>query len=593
MKKSDPKAIIVSDPSLSETATELVKIEEAEQQERSMIKMLVDTVDEQKYKSPAAPKGYDYDPNNPKAYFGLWRRRDNLIPYYIVKQLAENDDLLAVILTTRGNQLSQFGHIQTDRHSIGYKLSYRDDKVKSLTPEKRAELNKRVVEIRNLMYTCGHTAGLKNFEQKTLPQFLKEVARAAMLVGFAPVEIVRDRAGKFHHFKTLDWGTVYKAPLVNRNDAKQIQQLQQAMGELAAHNQSEANRTNVDLSRLQYQKFTEGFYSWVQVVNSLPVQAFTDDELIVHNYSIANEMQWDSYPFSPLEGVVKDITAHINANTHNFNYFKNGRAARGFLTIQSDDITENELQRIRLQFYNSINGSANSWRMPLFGVGQEDKITFQPFDTGTRDQEFVYLSDNLARIVLSAFGVDPAELPGFGHLAKGTFSQALSESGNEYSLQISRSAGFKPLLWSTQILMNQILAIIDPEVASYCIMEFVGLDVDDPAKETARIQSEMNIWLNYSQVLRMVEQDEVPIGGNWPLNPNFVNVIREHYNEGVMQYAFSGNKDALYDPTLAYLNSGFYFQYLSLFPELLKSKDRVAATLKLFTRQILDKMKKS
>jgi hypothetical protein len=592
-EKKKPQPILALDPTIQNEVDDIIKAEVSAENDRKLVKFLVETVEDNKYaRSQFVSKGYEYDPNNPKAYEGLYRRRDQLLPYYVCKQLAENDDLLAIILQVRGNQLSQFGHVQTDRHKIGYKISYRNNKVMELSPEKRKELNERVNKVRDLIYNCGHTHGLKNFQQKTFPQFLKEVARAALLVGFAPIEIIRTAGGDFHHFKVLDFGTIYRAPLINKNDPASEKHLKDAFEALKAVVPSKMNSAPINWQRLDYQKFAEGFYSWVQVTNSIPVMAFTDEELICHYYYINNEMQWNSYPFSPLEGVVKDITSHIHANAHNANYFKNGRAARGFLTIMSDDVTEMELQRIRTQFYASINSSANSWRMPLFGVGKEDEVKFQAFDQANRDQEFVYLSDNLSRVILSAFGMDPSELPGFGHLARGTFSQALSESSNEYSLQVARSSGFKPLLYDTQILMNKILSMIDPLVAEFCVLEFVGLDIDDPQKESVRLQQDMNVFLNYNDIMKTVEKNPVPIGGSYPLNPQFLNAIREHYSEGVMQYAFSGNKDALYDPWLAFYNNGFFFQWISLFPELMKSKDRVQDTLKYFTMQVIAAAKK-
>lgn len=588
-----PTPILALDPSIQEDVEALMKAELSPSRDRQLVKFLIDTVDENKYqRSQFVQKGYEYDPNNPRAFEGLYRKRDNLLPYYVVKQLAENDDLLAIILMIRGNQLSQFGHVQTDRHKIGYKLSYRSSKVLELPADKRKELAERVSKVRDLIYNCGHTHGLKNFEQKTFPQFLKEVVRAALLVGFAPVEIVKSEGGAFHHFKVLDFGTIYRAPLINKNQPNLENHFKQIFEELKKLRDQNPHMYPVNLGRMEPGKFIEGHYSWVQVMNTVPVMAFTDNELICHYYYVNNEIQWNSYPFSPLEGVVKDITSHIHASAHNANYFKNGRAARGFLTIKSDDITEIELQRIRTQFYASINSSANSWRMPLFGIGATDEIAFQPFDQGNRDQEFVYLSDNLARVILSAFGVDPSELPGFGHLARGTFSQALSESSNEYSLQVARSAGFKPLLYDTQVLMNKILNIIDPMVSDYCVFEFVGLDIDDPQKESVRLQQDMNIFLTQNDIQKTVEKDPVPIGGNYPLNPQYLNAIREHYSEGVMQYAFSGNKTSLYDPWLSFYNNGFFFQWLSLFPELLKSKERVQDTLRFFTEELMKLSKK-
>ena len=587
---SNTKPIFSLDPATQKEIEDIIKSHEVESNsDKKLVKYLVDSVDEHKYNRSQnyVAKGYDYNPNSPKAFQGLYRQRDQLLPYFVIKQLAENDDLLAIILQARGMQLSQFGHIQTDRHQIGFKISFRDKKIMALPHDKRKEINERISKVRNLIYTCGHTTGLKNFEQKTFPQFLKEVARAALLSGFAPIEIVKDSDGEFHHFKCLDFGTIYKAPLIRKDDPSSAKYLDEAFKELQQIKATQGAQYPINLNRLNPVKFREGLYSWVQVMNATPVMAFTDEELICHYYYVNNEIQWNSYAFGPLEGVVKDITSHIHANAHSANYWKNGRAARGFLTIQSDNITEAELQRIRTQFYASINSTANSWRMPLFGVGQADKIVFQPFDQGQRDGEFLFLSDALTRMILSAFSVDPAELAGFGHLAKGTFSQALSETSNEYSLQVSRSAGFKPLLYDTQVLMNKILNVIDPVVSEFCLFEFVGLDADDPQKETTRLQNEINLFESLNGVLKVVEKDPVPIGGNIPLSPQYLNAAREHYTEGIFKYAFGGDRTALFDPTLAYLPSGFYFQYLAMFPELLRSKEKVASILDQYTAELV------
>jgi len=70
---------------------------------------------------------------------------------------------------------------------------------------------------------------------------------------------------------------------------------------------------------------------------------------------------------------------------------------------------------------------ANSHRMPVFGIGPEDKLTWQPIDNSSRDMEYQYLSDNNARAILSAFQMSPEELPGQAHLSRGTNNQSLSE----------------------------------------------------------------------------------------------------------------------------------------------------------------------
>lgn len=586
--ENKPREIIIAADALEPEQAELIQKQENESTGKRLVKYLIDTIDDHRYKqSQAVFKGFDYDPQKPSAYEGLYRRRDNLLPYFTIKQLALNDDLLGIILQTRGHQLSNFGHIQVDRHKIGYKISYRSNKVLQLSPEKRQELNKRIELCRDKLYWCGRTDGLQENQKKTLPQFLKEAARAALLVGFVPVEIVKDRAGEFHHFRTLDFGTIYRTPLIQKSQEAQ-DSLKRAYQELMKLQTKNESGVQINWDAMDYRRFIEGEYTWVQVTNNIPCMAFTDQELLCHFYYPANELEWNGYPLGPIETVCQDCTSHMNANTFNRQYWKSGRGARGFLTIQSDDINEHELARIRTQFYASINNVTNAHRMPLFGVGKDDKIQFQPFEQNNRDQEFMYLSDNLSRVILAAFGMDPAELPGFGNLSRGTFSQALAESSNEYALQVSRSAGFKPLLYETQVMMNKLMAIMDPLVAEYCIFEFAGLDASDVNKESTLLQQNLNVYLTMNDVNKVVEKDPAIIGGNIPLNPMYQNTIREHYSEAMLQYAFTGNKDVLYDPLLGFYNNGFFFQYLSLFPELMKSKGRVAEALKTYTAQIIE-----
>jgi uncharacterized protein YlbG (UPF0298 family) len=592
MSKNNNTEIIQPTPEDLQKAVKRQAVILADQNEdKNIVKYLIDTVDdfrEQQY-DQVVSKGYAYDPRNPAAFSGLYRRRDTLLPYFVIKQLAEADDLLAVIVQTRANQLQHFGHIQVDRHKIGYKIAYRNkEEIQKLTLEQRAVLDKRVQYVRDLFYHCGFTDSLKEQDKKTLPQFLKEVARAALLAGFAPVEIRYKESGEFHSFHSLDFGTIYKAPVVLPFDQAAKNSLQQSLTDL----QKVRDQHPIDFRRMNFDKFCAGEYTTVQVINTIPLTAFTDKELIFHNFYPDNEIQWNGYPFGPLEAVVRDVTSHLNANTHNSNYWKNGRASRGFLTVTSDDVTEVELQRIRTQFNASINSVANAFRMPLFAVGKEDAVTFQAFDNGTRDQEFIYLSDNLSRVILSSFGMDPAELPGMSQLTRPTFSQALSESSNEFNLQAARSAGFIPLLMDTESLMNKIFKIMDPQLAEICIFKFVGLESDDSQKESIRLQQDMNIHLTANEINQVVEKKPLPLGGNIPLNPQWLNAVKEHVSEGMFRYAFMGDKNALTDPTLAFSPSGFWFQWISLYPELLRSKGRVSATLEEYARQIKEIMVK-
>jgi hypothetical protein len=78
----------------------------------------------------------------------------------------------------------------------------------------------------------------------------------------------------------------------------------------------------------------------VQVIDNKPVQAFTSKECLVHNFYPVTHVELDGYPLTPLDTIISAVTTHINITTHNKLYFQTGRATRGMLVIQSDDMDE-------------------------------------------------------------------------------------------------------------------------------------------------------------------------------------------------------------------------------------------------------------
>jgi len=540
-------------------------------------------------------KSYTYDPQSGLLYSGLYRRRLNLLPYVVLKQMAENNELLACILNTRGNQLSLFGQPQVSRYDIGYKIVYRKpSEINKLPTSLKQSLDEKIKYIRDLFYNCGKTDNLQYHQRVTLPEFLQGLAKAAPLYGFPAVEIIKGKDNLFHSFRLVDSGTIYRAPyldfkLVDQRGLPDNPLYKQVQSDFLALDKLRG-KEQIRYDRLNLQSFINGEYAWVQVINEIPRMAFKDDELLVHNYYPSTSVDYAGYPIPPLDDVARSLTTNLNSMMHNHLFFFQGRAAKGGLVIKSDQINENVLNRIRLHMNASINSVRNAFRMPIVGIPKEDEIDYVSFDQpGNRDQEFAYLSENTARLILSNYQVAPEELSAMAYLSRGTVAgQPIAESNNEYRLQVARSAGFKPLLYHTQVLMNRILSIIDPEVHKYCIFKFVGLEADDPQKEVTRLQTEMNVYSTMNDTLNSVEKSEVPVAGNIPLNPQFLNMAKENVPMNVFLYAFTGNKSLLLDPSLNFYQSGFWFQYQSIFQGLLKSKGRVKHCLEEYTAELKD-----
>lgn len=501
---------------------------------------------------------FETDPEQNNTYASVYKTKLRLLPDSVLKRISIQDDLVAAIVNTRAAQIQAFGRPQPDRYSTGFKIVPDEAIVDRLSQDEKADLDKRVSEAEKKLATCGHTRGWKDKDRLTFAQFLGMSARNAVTVGRMATEVVYvetpDGKRKFHSFRPIDAGTIYRA-------APQ-KEAQQAVRESAL--KMLADLKNEDL---EPERFEADEYAWVQVIEGRPVQAFTEDECVVHNFYPVSDVELDGYPVTPLDTVISAVTTHINITTHNKLYFQSGRAARGMLIIKSDDVGEDVVRTIKHQFQASINNVNNAWRMPVFAVGAEDEIAWQAIDSGARDMEFQYLSDTNARVIMSAFQISPEELPGYQHLSRGTNNQALAESNNEWKMQAARDVGIRPLIAQFEDFLNQrILPLIDDKLAEVCVIKFVGLDAETPEKESVRIQQDMGIHMTYDEVLSRVEKKPVGLkmGGQIPLNAMYLQNLDKYFTVGQILEFFCGVKDASKDPKWAYCRDPFFFQNVEM-----------------------------
>jgi hypothetical protein len=276
----------------------------------------------------------------------------------------------------------------------------------------------------------------------------------------------------------------------------------------------------------------------------------------------------NGYPVSPLDTVVSSVTTHISIDAYKKLYFQNGRATRGMLVIKSDEVDETVLNSVKLQFNASINSVSNSFRTPIFGMGKEDSVDWLPFSgEGMHDDAFQFMYDQIARNIMSAFSMSPDELPGYSHLSRGTNSQTLSESNNEFKLTAARDTGLRPLLLKLQTFFNQLLfPIIDPLLAKVCEIKFCGLDAQSKEQEATRLQQDMPTHMNYDEVLHQVDKDPVGshLGGTVPFNERYQLILDKYKNVGDIMGTFMEDAGAFVDPLLRYKRDPFHLQWLQL-----------------------------
>lgn len=502
---------------------------------------------------------FERDPSVNTEYAALYRSKIRLIPNNFLKRIAIQDDLVASIINARSNQVSAFGRPQMDRFSTGFKIEFRPGVLERLEPEQKKQLKPKLDRALEMFENCGQTKGWGDREAMTLSQYLSMQARNSLVVGWFATEIIHvfdPNEGKkqFHSFRPIDAGTIYYASPY-RQAAESVRK------------QARLLLQQLKNERLEPERFENDEYAWIQVVDSKPVQAFAPDECLVHSVYPVTDVELQGYPLTPIDTVIAAVTTHINITKHNRLYFETGRATKGMLVIQSDDVDDAVVARIRNQFNASINSVNNAWRMPVFGVGKQETIQWQPIDTGGRDMEFQYLSDNNARVILSAFQMSPEELPGYAHLSRGTNNQALSESNNEYKLEAARDVGIRPLLSHFQDFLNQrIFPLIDKELSEICYIRLIGLDAETPEKENVRIQQDAPIHMSFDEILQRVEKKHIgkKFGGKFPFNPQWQAIVDKYLTVGVILEEFFDVEGASKDPRYQYVRDPLWFQWQQL-----------------------------
>jgi hypothetical protein len=427
-----------------------------------------------------------------------------------------------------------------------------------MSEEEKKKRQDQIARAEKLLMTCGQTRGWDDHEALDFGHFLSITARNAVVFGRAATEIIyaTDLSGvkNFHSFRPIDAGTIYRTTNYDQGAQK-------------VRDEALAIIERVKNKRLIPEKYVGNHYPWVQVINGLPRQAFTGEECLVHNFYPTSDVELEGYPLTPMDTIITAITTHINIGSHNKLYFQSGRAARGMIVIHSDDVDESIVSRIRQQFMASINSVGNSWRMPVFGVGKEDDISWMPIDNSARDMEFQYLSDTNSRVILSAFQMSPEEIAGYAHLSRGTNSQALSESNNEYQLEAARDTGIRPLVAQVQNYINQrIFPLIDKELSKIASIKFIGLDVETPEKESTRLQEDQAVHMSMDEVLEKVQKKAIgeEFGGRFLLNPQWQAVLDKYCYQGEIMEKFFNRAGASKDPTLKFINNPNWFQWQQL-----------------------------
>ena len=568
-KKPEQSAIEKKKGTMSLTLSEsshmspLEELQKAQPQLFPLMKALKDATGKTVEHAPAL--AFMESPNYNDAYAGVVKSKRNEIPDSILKMIRVEDHLVAAILRTRGGQISQFGKKRADRFDKGMEISIKPEFFKLLNAEQFEKITERIKRLETILLNCGHTEGLENQQKMTLSQFLGTQVQNACTFGWMGTEVIYDRKGQpdksgefpFQRFRPIDAGTIYKT--VRNGEQAGVNTRILAVQELE---RITGNKIDID-----YEKLREDRYAWAQQVEGIAKQYFTHKELLMHDFYPTTDIERNGYPVSPIETAISSITTHISIDTWKRLYFQNGRASRGALVISSTDVDSPTLEKFRQEFQASINGVQNSFRTPLLGIAPDEKIDWLSFQNDKADDSFEFVYDQIARNILATFQMSPDELPGYGHLSKGSNSQTLSESNNEFKMEAARDSGLVPILQHFETFFNQrLIPIIDPMLAKIVTLKFAGLDADSKEQEATRLQQNMPTNMTYNDVMHETDKDPIPafLAGDVPFNERIQLLWDKQNTVGEIKEYFTGAIGATLDPMNRYRRDPFNLQYMQL-----------------------------
>jgi hypothetical protein len=143
-------------------------------------------------------------------------------------------------------------------------------------------------------------------------------------------------------------------------------------------------------------------------------------------------------------------------------------------------------------------------------------------------------------------------------------------SNSEYKLEAARDVGIRPLLTHFEDFINaDLLPLVAPDLVGLVKVCLVGLEASTPEKEASDLTAQSQVYMTYNDIMQRVEKAtfEKDLFGEFPLNPQYQQVLDKYLTVGQILARFGGIKDADKDPKWDYCRDPFFFQQQQLMME--------------------------
>lgn len=369
------------------------------------------------------PKAMFFDPYAINDWGG-WRQRPSHLTYEALRHMTMTCAPLAAIIQLRTNQLSQFARPQQGKYDKGFRVILRDrrDRNRSMTPVER----KRAMEIERMIETTGVLQpGERARDRDSFRTFLKKGLRDTLTYDQMAFEKLADRQGRVSRFIALPSETIRPAVL--------------------------------DIEHAGLREMRD-LVSYVQVYEDTVIAEFAHDELAWCIMNPRSDLRTNGFGFSPIEQIIRLVTAWLFGFSYNQAFFTQGTAIKGLLNIKGT-IPDKQMRAFRRQWYSMISGSENAWRTPI--LNSED-IQWVSMHSNNREMEFSSWMDWVTKLICAIFAVDPLEINfQFGNTGQ---TSSLNTGDQEAKLSESKDKGLRPLSdHFTDVINSHLIWDLEPD----------------------------------------------------------------------------------------------------------------------------------
>jgi hypothetical protein len=397
---------------------------------------------------------------------------------YALLRAMSRTSVIKPIIETRKDQILDFCVPQKDRFSTGFVIRLKETASTEVQKKVDKKTQKEIEYLTEFVLNCGEEN--KEYSNDDFQEFSKKFIHDSLSLDQGCFEVVNTVSGEPTEFLVLDGATIRTADSYR----------------------AERNEKYKDLL------INNSVPYYVQVYQSRILTDFYPWELCFGVRNPSSDIIANGYGRSELEDLFETVTAILNSDQYNSNFFKVGSNPKGILRVNGQ-VSQPRLEEFKLQWQAQVSGVRNAHKLPII---EAEKMDFINTQTSNKDMEYNKYLEFLIKIACAHYKMDPSEI-GFP-MSGSSDAKPMFEGNNETRIKYSKDKGLRPVLKSYQTWLNKF--VVGPKSKAKFNKEyeliFTGIDSQTAEQEDKADQIAISNWKTLNEVRRSKGLKDVPYG---------------------------------------------------------------------------------